>query len=187
MAGVSTIGGNIIENAGGPGCIKHGVTFHHVAAVEVALADGRLVRFVEGDDVDLFGVMIGSEGILGVVTQATLKLRSRPATTWTALVSFDRLEDAVATVSDVIAARLSPAALELCDRRLVNLCEAWLPSGYPRAAEAILFAELDGDLDEVADAASVLEPLLRRHDPNLRVARNAVGRERLWAGRLATG
>jgi glycolate oxidase len=184
-AAISTIGGNIMENAGGPGCIKHGVTFHHVAAVEVALADGRLVRFAEGDDIDLLGVIIGSEGILGVVTQATLKLRPLPAATWTALVSFDRLEDAVAAVSEVIAAGLSPAALELCDRRQVNLCEDWLPSGYPRTADAILFAELDGETDEVAAAAPVLEPLLRRWDPNLRLATDAVQRERLWAGRLA--
>lgn len=185
-AAISTIGGNIIENAGGPGCIKHGVTFHHVAAVDAALADGTLRRFAEGDDVDLLGIMIGSEGILGVVTQATLKLRFLPAATWTALVSFDRLEDAVATVSEVIRAGLSPAALELCDRRQVNLCEDWLPCGYPRAAAAVLFAELDGEPDEVAGAASVLEPLLRRHDPALRVARTTVERERLWAGRLAS-
>jgi glycolate oxidase len=184
-ADISTIGGNIMENAGGPGCIKHGVTFHHVAGVEVALSDGRLVRFAEGDDVDLLGVIVGSEGILGVLTQATLKLRARPLATWTALVSFDRLEDSVGTVSEVIAAGLSPAALELCDRRQVNLCEDWLPSGYPRAAGAILFAELDGHPEEVAKAAAVLEPLLRRHDPSLRVARDAVERERLWAGRLA--
>jgi glycolate oxidase len=184
-AGISTIGGNIVENAGGPGCIKHGVTFHHVAAIEVALADGRLVRLAEGDDVDLLGVMIGSEGILGVVTQATLKLRALPLTRWTALVAFDRLENAVALVSEVLATGLSPAALELCDRRQVSLCEDWLPSGYPRAAEAILFVELDGDTDEVAEAASVLEPMLRRHDPDLRVARDPVERERLWAGRLA--
>jgi glycolate oxidase len=184
-AGISTIGGNIIENAGGPGCIKHGVTFHHVAAVEVALAGGRLARFGEGDRVDLLGVMIGSEGILGVVTEATLKLRPLPAKTWTALAGFARLEEAVATVSEVVAAGISPAALELCDRRQVNLCEDWLPSGYPRDAEAILFVELDGDGDEVAAGASVLEPLLRRQDPALRVATDATDRARLWAGRLA--
>ena len=182
---ISTIGGNIIENAGGPGCIKYGVTFHHVAAIQVALADGSLVRFAEGDAIDLLGVMIGSEGILGVVTEATLRLRPLPKTTWTALISLDRLEDAAATVSEVIAAGLSPAALEMCDRRQVNLCEDWLPSGYPRDAEAILFAELDGDPDEVAHAAAVLEPLMRRRDAEVRLARDPEERARMWAGRLS--
>lgn len=182
---ISTIGGNIIENAGGPGCIKYGVTFHHVAAVQVALADGSLVRFAEGDDVDLLGIMIGSEGILGVVTEATVKLRPVPKATWTALISLDRLEDAAATVTEVIAAGLSPAALEMCDRRQVNLCEDWLPSGYPRDAEAILFAELDGDPEAVAEAATVLEPLMRARDADVRLARDPEERTRMWAGRLS--
>ena len=182
---ISTVGGNIIENAGGPGCIKYGVTFHHVVSVQVALADGSLVRFGEGDDVDLLGVMIGSEGILGVVTEATVRLRPVPRTTWTALISLDRLEDAAATVTEVVAAGLAPAALEMCDRRQVNLCEDWLPSGYPRDAEAILFAELDGDPEEVAEAAMALEPLMRARDGGVRLARDQDERARMWAGRLS--
>jgi glycolate oxidase len=181
---ISSIGGNIAENAGGPGCIKYGVTFHHVAAVEVVLGDGRVAVFAEGDDIDLLGVMIGSEGILGAVTRATVKLRPLPAATWTALAAFDRLEDAALLVSEIIAAGVLPAALEMCDQRQVNLCEDWLQSGYPRSAAAILFAELDGDPDEVAAQAAILEPLLRRRDGALRVATEADERARLWAGRV---
>jgi glycolate oxidase len=184
-AAMSTIGGNIIENAGGPGCLKYGVTFHHVAALEVVLPDGRQLMLAEEDPTDLLGVMIGSEGILGVVTRATVKLRPLPASTWTALAAFDRLEDAALTVSEIIAAGVTPAALEMCDQRQVNLCEDWQPSGYPRDAEAILFVEVDGEPDDVQGQVSRLEPLLWRRDPKLRLARDAGERERLWAGRLA--
>ena len=101
---ISTIGGNIAENAGGPGCIKYGVTFHHVLALDVALADGRVVTFGDEDEVDLLGLMVGSEGTLGVVTRAVLNLLPRPAARWTALAAFDRVEDAALTVSEIIAA-----------------------------------------------------------------------------------
>src|SRR5205807_2683810 len=89
---ISTLGGNIAENAGGPGCIKYGVTFHHVRWIEVALADGRLATFTDDDQVDLLGLMIGSEGILGVVTSAGLNLLPRPDARWTAVAAFDRAE-----------------------------------------------------------------------------------------------
>ena len=146
---ISTIGGNIAENAGGPGCIKYGVTFHHVLAVDVALADGRLVTFSDDDDVDLLGVMIGSEGILGVVTRAVLNSMPIPAARWTALASFERVEDAALTVSEIIAAGILPAALELCDKRLMEIMEAHLPSGYPTDKAAMLIVELDGEPDDV--------------------------------------
>jgi glycolate oxidase len=182
---ISTIGGNIAENAGGPGCIKYGVTFHHVRALEVALADGRLVTFRDDDEVDLLGLMIGSEGTLGVVTRAFLNLLPPPAARWTALAAFDRVEDAALTVSEIIAAGILPAALEICDRRQIEICEACLPSGYPSDKEAILFCELDGDPDEVARDALDLERVLRRWDPDLRIAADDAERTALWAGRLA--
>ncbi len=167
-AAISTVGGNIAENAGGPSCIKHGVTFHHVLGLEVALAGGRLLRLDRDDEVDLLGLMIGSEGILGVVTQAVLSLRPLPRATWTALAAFDRIEEAALTVSAIVAEGLTPSALELCDQRQVQLCEAWKPSGYPVEADAILFAEVDGDPEAVAAAAPALESVLRRFDPGIR-------------------
>jgi glycolate oxidase len=182
---ISTIGGNIAENAGGPGCIKYGVTFHHVVALEVALADGRLVTFRDDDGFDLLGLMIGSEGTLGIVTRATLNLLPLPAARWTALAVFDSVEDAVLTVSEIIAAGVLPAALEICDRRMIELSEAYRPSGYPSDKEAILFAEVDGDVDEVARDAPDLERVLRRWDTHLRTAASAEERTALWAGRLA--
>lgn len=184
---ISTIGGNIAENAGGPGCIKYGVTFHHVLAVDVALVDGRLVTFSDKDEIDLLGVMIGSEGILGVVTRAVLNLMPIPATRWTALASFDRVQDAAHTVSQIIAAGILPAALELCDHRFVEIMEAHLPSGYPTDKAAILIVELDGDPDDVARETPALEKILRRWDPALRTAADEHQRAALWAGRLAAG
>lgn len=182
---ISTIGGNIAENAGGPGCIKHGVTFHHVLGLDVALADGRLVTFSEHDDVDLLGVTIGSEGILGVVTRAVLNLMPIPAARWTALASFDRVEDAAVTVSEIIAAGILPAALEFADKRFVEVMEAHLPSGYPTDKEAILIVELDGEPDDLARETPALEKILRRWDPALRTAADEQQRAALWAGRLA--
>ena len=182
---ISTIGGNIAENAGGPGCIKYGVTFHHVLALEVALADGRLVTFDQDDEVDLLGLMVGSEGTLGVVTRAVLNLVPIPTARWTALAAFDRIEDAAATVSEIIAAGVLPAALEICDRRTIELCEAYLACGYPTDREAILFVELDGDPDEVGRDAADLKRVLRRWDRDLRTATDDAERAALWAGRVA--
>ena len=182
---ISTIGGNIAENAGGPGCIKYGVTFHHVRALDVALTDGRMLTFSDGDEVDLLGVTVGSEGILGVVTRAVLNLMPIPAARWTALASFDRVEDAARTVSEIIAAGILPAALEMCDKRLVGVMEAYLPSGYPTDKEAILIVELDGEPDDVARETPALEKILRRWDQELRTAADEQQRAALWAGRLA--
>jgi glycolate oxidase len=184
---ISTIGGNIAENAGGPGCIKYGVTFHHVLEVDVALADGRLVTFSDGDDVDLLGVMVGSEGILGVVTRAVLNLMPVPAARWTALAAFEHVEDAAVTVSEIIAAGILPAALEICDKRLMEILEANLPSGYPTDKAAMLIVELDGAPDDVAREMPALEKILRRWDPALRSAVDEQERTALWAGRLAAG
>ena len=182
---ISSIGGNIAENAGGPSCIKYGVTFHHVIALEVVLADGRVVTLRDDDEIDLLGLMIGSEGTLGVVTRAVLSLLPLPEARWTALAAFDRVEDAAQTVSEIIAAGILPAALEICDRRQAQLCEAYQPSGYPTDREAILFCELDGAADEVARDRTDLERVLRRWDPDLRTAETEQERAALWAGRLA--
>ncbi len=184
---ISTVGGNIMTNAGGPAAIKYGVTFHHVHAVEVALADGRLVTLREDDPVDLLGVVIGSEGTLGLVTRAELRLRRPPPATWTALAAFPRIEAAADAVSSIVAARITCSALELIDRRGVEVLDAWRPSGYPKDAGALLFAEVDGGLEEVEASAARLLPVLKRADPAVRVARTPEERSALWAGRLAFG
>ena len=143
--------------------------------------------FSDDDDVDLLGVMIGSEGILGVVTRAVLNLMPIPAARWTALASFERAEDAALTVSEIIAAGILPAALEICDKRFMEILEAHLPSGYPTDKAAMLIVELDGEPDDVARETPALEKILRRWDPALRTAVDEQERAALWAGRLAAG
>ena len=184
---ISTIGGNISTNAGGPGCIKHGVTFHHVHAVQAVLAGGRVVELRDDDPMDLLGVLIGSEGTLGLVTRAELRLRSLPRAAWTALASFVHVREAAEAVSSIIAARINASALELIDRRGVAVIDAWRPSGYPPGAEALLFAEVDGDPEHVDAEAAHLLSVLRRYDPDLLIARTMEERAALWAGRLGFG
>jgi glycolate oxidase len=184
---ISTVGGNIACNAGGPSGIKHGVTFHHVHALEVVLPGGRVVSMTDEDPVDLLGLMIGSEGTLGVVTRATVRLRSVPHATWTALVSFARVQEATETVSRIIAERIAASSLELLDRRGVAMIDAWRPSGYPSRAEALLFAEVEGDPEHVEAAAARLLTVLRGADPYVRVASSPEERAALWAGRLGFG
>jgi glycolate oxidase len=181
---ISSVGGNIAENAGGPTALRHGVTFHHVHALEVVLADGRTVQLTDEDDVDLLGVLIGSEGILGTVTRATVRLRPIAPAGWLGLAAFERLEDATQAVSAIIAAGLRPAAVELCDRRMVEVIEAWRPSGYPRDAAAIVFVELEGGPDEVGAQAAPVRELLGEWTPRLRVPETAAERGEMWRGRL---
>jgi glycolate oxidase len=181
---ISSVGGNICTNAGGPGCIKYGVTFHHVHVVEAVLADGRVVEVRDTDPIDLLGVVIGSEGTLAVVTRAELHLRQIPAAGWTALASFARIEDATAAVSAIIAARIGASALELLDRRGVAVIDAWRPSGYPSEPEALLFAELDGEPDQVEAEAPRLLEVLKQADSNLRVGRTTEERAAIWVGRI---
>jgi glycolate oxidase len=181
---ISTIGGNIMTNAGGPGCIKYGVTFHHVHALEVVLASGEVVELSDHDPVDLLGVVIGSEGTLGVVTRATVRLRPVQAHAWTALLSFSRVEEATEAVSAIIAGRVAASSLELIDRRGVAVIDAWRPSGYPLEPEALLFVEIEGAAEEVAAEAPRLLRLLRASDPTMRVASSPEERTELWAGRL---
>jgi glycolate oxidase len=181
---ISTIGGNIATNAGGPGCIKYGVTFHHVHALEVVLTDGRVIEVRDTDPLDLLGVLIGSEGTLGLVTRATLRLRRPPPAAWTALACFARIEEAAAAVSSIIAERIGASALELLDRRGVAVIDAWHRSGYPTEPEALLFAEVDGEPDEVDAEAVRLLAVLKGADPDVRVARTPDERAELWAGRL---
>jgi glycolate oxidase len=182
---ISTIGGNIATNAGGPHCLKYGVTVHHVEAVTSVLAGGDLLRLsATGPGPDLLGVMIGSEGTLGIVTEATVRLQPRPAVTRTLLAVFDRTEDAVEAVSATIAAGLVPAAIEYFDRRMAEIVEAYQPSGYPTDADALLLMDCDGTADEVAHDLPRVEAILRRSAREVRRADDEATRSALWQGRL---
>jgi glycolate oxidase subunit GlcD len=185
-----TIGGNVAENAGGPHCLKYGVTANHVLALEVVLADGRVVELGspggEPWGPDLVGLFVGSEGNFGIATRITVRLLPTPRAVRTLLADFGALRTAGEGVSAVIASGIVPAALEMMDQSCIRAVEdSVYAAGYPRDAAAVLLVELDGAADDAvsADAATV-ETLLRAHGArSVRTASDARERERLWQGR----
>jgi glycolate oxidase len=184
-----TIGGNIAENAGGPHCLKYGVTVNHVLMADVVWADGSRGRLgnLAGDPegVDVLGLLAGSEGTLGIVTRAWLRLVPLPEASATLQAVFDRVEDASAAVSDIIAAGVIPSALEMMDQLAVTAVERGnFRVGYPLDLGAVLLVELDGTAEAVREEAEAVLDLLRRH--RVRFARRAeteAERTLWWANR----
>jgi len=184
-----TIGGNVAENSGGPHTLKYGTTSPHVLEIEVVLPDASVVRLGRRDGhctgYDLRAAFIGSEGTLGIATAATVRLLPLPEKVETLLASFESLELACQAVSDVIAAGIVPAALELIDDRTIEAVEASVfAAGYPRGARAVLLIELDGFAEAVAEERARVEALCGARGPlELRVARDEQERMALWRGR----
>ncbi|MCV6975247.1 FAD-binding protein [Mycobacterium bourgelatii] len=184
-APLSTVGGNIIENAGGPHALKYGVTYNHVHAVELALSDGTVVNLSADDDgPDLLGVIIGSEGTLGIVTEATVALRPIAPVTHSLMGSFASAHDAADAVADIIGTGTVPAALEWLDRAGIAGLQAFTDTGYPTDVDAIVLVDVDGTAEEVERDAATVEKVLRRKSIEVRVATDDRARERLWYGRL---
>jgi glycolate oxidase len=184
----STLGGNVATNAGGPHCLAYGVTSNHVLAVDVVLPDGEVARFgAEGPAAagyDLRAVLVGSEGTLGVVAAACVRLTPLPPSVRTLLLDFPSIEDSAATVSGVIAAGVVPAAMELMDRGIVEAVEAFVHAGYPTDAAAILIVEVDGTEGATRAQATAVETVARaNHVRTVRTAADDDERARLWKGR----
>ena len=185
-----TIGGNVAENAGGPHCLKYGVTSNHVLALEVVLSDGRVIELGspggEPWGPDLVGLFVGSEGNFGVATRISVRLTPTPSVIRTLLADFTSLRSAGEAVSAIIASGITPAALEMMDRSCVNAVEdSVYAAGYPRDAAAVLLVELDGAAPAAvdADARAVEELLTGRGARSVRTAADPRERERLWQGR----
>jgi glycolate oxidase subunit GlcD len=184
-----TIGGNVAENAGGPHCLKYGVTSNHVLALTVVLPSGDVVELGsktgERDGYDLRGAFIGSEGCFGLVLDITVKLTPRPQTVRTLLADFMSVDAAAHVTSAVIASGIVPAALEFMDGPTIRVVEDSIyAAGYPRDAEAILLIELDGlEAGVSADLESVRRICLDGGARNVRVARDDAERTKLWQGR----
>jgi glycolate oxidase len=182
---LSTIGGNIIENAGGPHALKYGVTFNHILAVEVVLADGTVITLnADSEGADLLGVLIGSEGTLGIVTEATLALRPVAPVTRSLMGGFATAHDATATVTAIIKTGTVPAALEWLDRAGITGLEQFTSTGYPTTVDAILLIDIDGSAEQVDHDMAVVEQILRRTATEVRRADDDQARARLWYGRL---
>ena len=175
---ISTIGGNVAENSGGLRGLKYGVTRDYVMGLEVVLPDGRIAQFGNACVKDVAGysmkdLFIGSEGTLGIITEVLLKVVPRPAARRTMLASYDRMEDAAQTVSDIIAAKIIPCTLEFLDRMTIGCVEDYAKIGLPRDCEALLLMETDGHPAAVADEAEQMLALARaRGARDVRVARD---------------
>jgi glycolate oxidase subunit GlcD len=184
-----TIGGNVAENAGGPHCLKYGVTLNHVVAVTAVLPDGTVTSFgnAQGEQAgyDLLGAFVGSEGCFGVALEVTVKLQRNPQGVRTLLADFMSIDAAARSVSAIIARGILPAALEMMDAPTIRAVEASIyAAGYPVDAEAVLLIELDGfegGLDE--DVATVVAMCTAAGARSVRVAKDEAERMRLWQGR----
>lgn len=185
---VSTIGGNVGENSGGPLCLKYGVTTNHVLGVEVVLPNGAVVtmggKALDHPGYDLTGVVVGSEGTLGIATKITVRIMRSPEAVKTLLAIYDSVEDAGQTVSDIIAQGIIPATLEMMDRLIIKAVEESVHAGYPLDAEAVLIIELDGLKDGMDRLAGrVIEICKKNRVRNMEVAASEAQRDKLWLGR----
>jgi glycolate oxidase subunit GlcD len=186
---VSTIGGNIACNAGGPRCLKYGVTSTYVRGLTAVMADGSIVQVGDGiaaqsSDAGLLHLLVGSEGTLAVVTEATLRLIPRPATRRTALAFFDSLDDACATVEAIMAAGVLPAALEVMDNTSIRVVEDGMHLGLPRDAGALLLMLSDGEPEEVAQESHQLADLAQRGGArSIQLANSAEEEAGFWQAR----
>jgi glycolate oxidase subunit GlcD len=184
-----TIGGNVAENAGGPHCLKYGVTLNHVLAMTVVLPSGDVVelgsRFGEHDGYDLRGAFIGSEGCFGLALDITVKLTQRPQTVRTLLADFMSVDEAARVTSAIIASGIVPAALEFMDGPTIRVVEASIyAAGYPKDAEAVLLIELDGlEAGVSADLDVVRRVCIEGGARDVKVARDDAERLKLWQGR----
>ena len=184
-----TLGGNVAENSGGPHCFRHGTTTQHVIGLVIVLADGEVLDLsqprADPEGLDLVGLFTGSEGMFGIATELTLRLTPAPPVVETWLALFRELDEACDCVSDLIAARAEPSAIEILDKLTIEAVEASvLRAGYPKDAGAVLLLDLEGRESEVAAQARILDPLVRARGAfELRRARDPAERTRLWAGR----
>lgn len=181
------IAGNIAMNSGGAHCLKYGVTTNNLLGVTMVLMDGSVVEIggghMDAGGLDLLGVICGSEGQLGVVTEASLRILPKPEGARPVLMAFDSNAVAGACVSDIIKAGILPVAIEFMDRPCIRACEDFAQAGYPDC-EALLIVEVEGSEAEIDDQLTRIKAIARRHDPlELREARDADEAGRIWLGR----
>jgi glycolate oxidase len=185
-----TIGGNVAENSGGVHCLKYGLTTNNLLGIEIVTIDGEIVslggKHLDAEGYDLLGIMTGSEGLLGVVTEVTVRILRKPPTARAMLVGFSSVEDAGNCVAAVIGAGIIPGGMEMMDRPAIHAAEAFSHSGYPLDVEALLIVELDGPSAEVDHLLEIVETLARENRAvSIRVSQNEAERLSFWAGRKA--
>jgi glycolate oxidase len=185
-----TIGGNVAENSGGVHCLKYGLTVHNLLALRVVTITGEALeigsRSLDAPGYDLLALLTGSEGLLAVITEVTVRLIPRPQCARVVLAAFGSLANAGQAVADVIAAGIIPAGLEMMDRPTIAAVEPFVRAGYPLDAEAILLCESDGTAHEVEEEILRIEAVMQRAgSTECRISRDEAERLRFWAGRKA--
>lgn len=185
-----TIGGNVAENSGGVHCLKYGLTTNNILGVEMVMMSGEVVRIggkhMDPSGYDLMGLVTGSEGLLGVITEVTVRILPKPQFSQALLIAFDAVPAAGQCVADIIASGILPAGLEMMDRRAIEAVEAYCAPGYPMNAEAVLLVELDGTRGEVAVATQRVSKVAQTNRAlSVTVSRSEEERLKLWQGRKA--
>ena len=185
-----TIGGNVAENSGGVHCLKYGLTTNNILGLEMVLMTGEVIRLggkhLDSEGYDLLGVMTGSEGLLGVVTEVTVRIIKKPETARAILIGFPTSKAAGQCVADVISAGIIPGGMEMMDKPAIHAAEAFVNAGYPLNVAALLIVELDGPQVEVDHLLVGIEKIARANKAKtLRVSNNEQERLLFWAGRKA--
>jgi len=185
-----SIGGNVAENAGGVHCLKYGLTVHNIIKLEIITMQGEHLSIggesLDSPGYDLLALMTGSEGLLGIITEITVKLLPKPAATRVLMISFDDVATAGQAVSNIIAKGIIPAGLELMDNACIQAADDFVKAGYPLDAAAILLCEVDGTIDEVNDQLQRAQEIFQKSGAiGIRLANNEQERLKFWAGRKA--
>ena len=183
-----TIGGNVAENSGGVHCLKYGLTLHNIQQIKLVTIEGELITLgnssLDSPGYDLLALMTGSEGMLGVIVEVTVKLLAKPERVQTLLAAFDDVVTAGTAVADIIAAGIIPAGLEMMDKLAIQAAEDFVHAGYPTDAKAILLCELDGNEDEVEAHILVVRDILTHSGAfEVRIAEDEQQRINFWKGR----
>ena len=183
-----SVGGNVAENSGGVHCLKYGLTTNNLLGIEIVTIEGEILRLggkhLDAGDYDLMGVMTGSEGLLGVVSEVTLRILQKPAIRRALLVGFDSTESAGKAVGDVIGAGIIPAGMEMMDGLAINAAEDFANAGYPRSAAALIIVELDGPEVEVDALIDRVEVIMKDAGASsIKVSQSEEERLLFWAGR----
>jgi glycolate oxidase len=187
---ICSIGGNVAENSGGVHCLKYGLTVNNILALRVVTMEGELLEIgstaLDSAGYDLLALMTGSEGMLGVMTEVTVKLLPKPERAQVLMAGFDDIEKAGAAVAAIISAGIIPAGLEMMDKLAIQAAEDFVHAGYPLEAAAILLCELDGTNEEVSEEIKRTHDILQSSGAtSLRTANDDAERLRFWAGRKA--
>ncbi|CAN0586851.1 unnamed protein product, partial [Laminaria digitata] len=181
-----SIGGNVAENSGGVHCLKYGLTANNLLGIEMVLMDGEIVRLggkhLDSGGYDLLGIVTGSEGLLGVITEVTVRMLRKPATARALLIGFPSSESAGDCVARIIGAGIIPGGMEMMDKPAIHAAEAFVNAGYPLDAEALLIVELDGPEVEVDELIGRVEKIARENQADsVRISTSEDERDTFWA------